>query len=595
MSSQTLACPQCHTSLRSNRPLNETQLVRCPQCGNHFHAGVSSTAPTLLEAPAAPEPMPAPTPRPVMSAPLVLFGVALLASIVIIGGGIAAAIYFTRPRGDDLARIEAERKALAEEREKLNADGNKLDFADFMKKGEAAMAKKDFAAAAKAYGAALALFPNDADAKKGLTDAKIAAAVDGKLNEDKEKRKADYAGFMEKGKKALAAKEWSDAVRAFESAIQVMPGDEDANKGLSEARSSLAALQDDKAKSADYQARMDAGREAVKNGRYPDAVREYLAALRLVPGDDAATKALQEAEKKIGDVQDAAKRKADFDHLLDRAKAALRDKRYDDAIDSSQAALLLMPNDKDATNQLADARKARTDARTEYVRLVDKATGAFRSGQFEQAKSLFTDANRLFPDEASAKNGLRDAQKALDDQAAFVRAVKLAEAAYAANNYNQALGYYNDALVYRPDDVETLERIRKLRKHLERDVGDAVEFDRQMAIGKIAFDRKEYEKAAAAFRKAVDLSPGNVLAIDSLHRANYEVDMAAGRAASNAKRYRDAVRAYEDALQEIPGDPAATNALEQAKINAKIADGIVRPTTPTKTPPATTPRNPGKP
>jgi tetratricopeptide (TPR) repeat protein len=589
MSITTLACPQCHTSLRCSQPLTGQQMVRCPQCGNQFHAGDSPTAPALLD---APEPMPAPAPMPVASQTLVLFGIALLASIFIIGGGIAAVLYFSRTGGDDLARLEAERKALAEEREKLD---RKVEFADFMRKGDSAMAKKNFDAARQAYGAALALLPDDPDARKALVEAKIAAEVDGKLNEDKEKRKADYARFMDQGKKALAAKGWTDAVRAYESAIQVMPGDEAANKGLSEARTALAALQDDKAKSADYQARMDAGREALKNARYPDAVREYLAALRLAPDDAAASKGLQEAEKKIGDGQDAAKQKADFERLLDRAKASLRDKRFDDAIDSSQAALRLMPNDNDAAAVLADARKARTDARTDYTRLIDKAAVALRSGQYEQAKTLFTEANRLLPDDASAKNGLRDAQKALDDQASFVRAVDLARTAYGTQNYNLALGYYNDALVIRPNDVDIARQIRELRRLLEQDVGDKVEFDRQMAIGKIAFDRKDYDKAAAAFRKAVDLSPGNILAIDSLHRANYAVDMIAGRDATNAKRYRDAVRFYEDALQEVPGDPAATNALEQAKIMAKIGDGIIRPTLPAKTTPAPPPKTTPKP
>jgi tetratricopeptide (TPR) repeat protein len=454
------------------------------------------------------------------------------------------------------------------------------------------MAKKSYDAASKAYGAALALFPDDADAKAGLIAANTAATVDGKLIEDADKRKADYARFMDLGKKALAAKEWTDAVRAYESAIQVMPGDEAANKGLGEARTALAAVLDDKAKAAEYQARMDAGREALKTARYPDAAREYLAALRLVPDDAAATKGLQEAERKIADNQDLAKRKADFERLLERAKTSLRNKHFDDAIDSSQAALRLMPNDNDAAAVLAAARQGRTDNKAEYVKLVDKGAVALRSGQYEQAKSIFTEAHRLLPDDASAKNGLRDAQKALDDQAAFIRAVELANSAYTAQNYNQALGYYNDALLYRPNDAEVLLQLRKLRKLLEKDVADTVEFDRQMAIGKIAFDRKEFEKAATAFRKAVDLSPGNVLAIDSLHRANYAVDMVAGRDASNAKRYRDAVRFYEDALQENPGDPAATNALEQAKIMVRVVEGAIRPTTPKSVPPKTTPAKP---
>jgi hypothetical protein len=148
MSNQTLACPQCRTSLRSNRPLTGQQMVRCPQCGNHFQAATSPTAPTVLEMPPTAPPLPAVTPG--SSQTLILFGIALLASIFILGSGIAAILYIGRTSGDDLARLEAERKALADEREKLNADHRKLDFADLMRKGDAAMAKTSYDAASTA-------------------------------------------------------------------------------------------------------------------------------------------------------------------------------------------------------------------------------------------------------------------------------------------------------------------------------------------------------------------------------------------------------------------------------------------------------------
>src|SRR4051812_15282890 len=46
MATQTVACPQCKTALRTSRPLSAQEMVRCPQCGNHF-AGASSLAPSV--------------------------------------------------------------------------------------------------------------------------------------------------------------------------------------------------------------------------------------------------------------------------------------------------------------------------------------------------------------------------------------------------------------------------------------------------------------------------------------------------------------------------------------------------------------------
>ena len=38
MSSQVVACPQCHAALRANRPLPDGRCVRCPHCGTFFSA-----------------------------------------------------------------------------------------------------------------------------------------------------------------------------------------------------------------------------------------------------------------------------------------------------------------------------------------------------------------------------------------------------------------------------------------------------------------------------------------------------------------------------------------------------------------------------
>jgi tetratricopeptide (TPR) repeat protein len=421
-----------------------------------------------------------------------------------------------------------------------------------------------------------------------LTSAHTALLVEGKTGEERAKRRADYAKLMDQGKKAVADKDWAAAVAAYEKAVQVMPGDDDANKGLTDARAALTTLQGDKARQDDYKARLDAGRADLKAQRYADAVGEFRAALRLVPDDPDAAKGLQDAEKKLDDLKDRDKRKAEVDRLVDRARSAYRDKHFDDAIDLSQAALKLNQGDPEAAGILASARQAKTDARKEYTSLIDKGAFALRSGQFEQAKGFFNDALRLFPDDVSAKNGLRDVQKALDDQANFARYMTLAAAASDSSNYAEAVRLYTLATGINPNDVEALRELRRLRKLLEKDAGDAIEFDRQMAVGRAALERRDFVTAAAAFKKAVKLSPADLTAIELLHQANYQVAMAAGKNAAAARQFRDAVSFFERALEEVPGDRAATNELERARLLVRAAETGGRATTPA--PPKTTPK-----
>jgi tetratricopeptide (TPR) repeat protein len=531
--------------------------------------------------------------RPAEMSPLALLAVAVFTTVFLLGSGIGALIYVTHSSSQaaardaaaaaaEVERLKTERKELEEKLEKLNAEKLETEFKDMMKQGEQALAKRNYEEAEKAYEKALKLIPTDPDALKGLIVARTSAALS---NEHMEERKAQYAKFMDQGKKAVADKAWSDAVTAFESAIQVLPGDGDANKALSDARAALAVVQNDKAKMADYQTRMDAGKAAMTAQRYVDAVREYLVALRLAPEDAAATKGLKDAEAKLDDNKDLEKRKADYSLAMIRGKASYKARSFDDAIDSYQTALKLMPADAEATACLTTARQGKKDARDECLRLIDKGTAAMQVGRYDEAVRLFTDATKQCPDDNVAKNDLITAQKALDtannSQASYQRFMTQAAAANDALNYAESLRLYNQALLLQPNDVDALREIARLNKHLERDVVKKAEFDRHMQIGRFAFDKHQYADAVRAFNKAVLIFPEDLVVIKALHDANYAQAMVDGQAALNARLYKEAIRAYEAALLENPGDPAATNALEKAKLLARTTEGRGNPFKPT--------------
>jgi tetratricopeptide (TPR) repeat protein len=148
---------------------------------------------------------------------------------------------------------------------------NKEAYGRLMQQARTAFAAKNYNDAAKAAQAALALFPNDADATRLLADIKKAmqppaipplyakqmdaGAADEKQgrydlalkaysaalqivpNDDKAKRKVDFCQAMVDGNKALAAKKYPDAVNAFETALKLFPNDANAKQGLTRAKS----------------------------------------------------------------------------------------------------------------------------------------------------------------------------------------------------------------------------------------------------------------------------------------------------------------------------------------------------------------------
>ena len=487
------ATPALPTSSEPCQPSGE-DLPATPAPASTFDFGIGIKRCTTGKGLPA-TPAPASTPPRLFPPKLGTRAIALIASVLVLGGCIAAFLYFSRPANapvDDPAKVQAQRLS---------------DFNDLMKRGDDAVAKKNYDEACAAYGTALKLFPDNADALQGLVSARMFAETE-KANA---KRRADYEQYMAQGDKALADKEWDAAVRAFEDAGKVMLGDERASRGLADARRSMAAQRNAATQKDNYVARMDAGRKAMDDQRYADAVRELLAALRLVPGDDDATKLLADADKKLGASFEGQVRQAECDRLVGRARTALKEKRFNDAIDSTQTALRLCPGDKDATAVLENARQASSEGRTEYTRLIAQGTAALRGRQWDDAVARFSDAKALFPDESDAKEGLRLAQNARDNAAAFAKAMAQAADALNSQNYANAVDNYTEAVRLFPDNAEALLQLQKVR--------NLIEFDRQMKIGRLAYSLNDPATAVAAFTKAVALNPNEPNAVNSLKLA----------------------------------------------------------------------------
>jgi predicted Zn finger-like uncharacterized protein len=566
MSSHAVACPQCHAAFRADRPPAAGQSVRCPHCDTFFSATAA----------------PAEQPRHGPHA-LVLLGVAGTVALLLAGGALGLVLLLGRDRGpaprDDeqerlALRLAEEKKQLAEERAKLDEDKRRLELAGLRKRGDEALAKQQYEDAAKAYGDALKLFPADADALKGLVAARAALAAASSSQEDAAKKRADVARLVKEGKEAMEAKQFALAVRLFDSARQLAPADSEIIKALTDAQAAADADKEQKQKLAEYQTHMDAGRAALATQRYPDAIREFQEAQRLIPSDVQAVLSLRLAEQRMNALQAAAQdqqqRFAAFAALMERSGNALRARRYEDAVQAANEAVKLFPNDPRAKQAQADARKALRAARARYNQLLTDADAALQARRLDEAVRLYQQAAELFPEDEGARRGLREARAAgdmlRDAGTAYNRLMATGAAALQGRRYPDAVLAYSEALRLVPNDPLAAQGLRDAQAGAERLGRRRQALDRQLQTGAAALRQKQYADAIRAFKAALDLDPDNPAALDGLRQARYADAMTEGWRALNARRRQDAIRFFEDALKEKPGDPQATTALQQAKV-----------------------------
>jgi epidermal growth factor receptor substrate 15 len=451
-----------------------------------------------------------------------------------------------------------------------------FEFQRLMRAGAAALAERSYDKAVTAYSAALALSPTSVDAAKGLAEARKGRDTSAAEQQDTQKKQAEVGRLMKQAKEALAAKMYAEAVRALERALLMAPGDEAVVKALAEAKELLAADQGEKKKLADYDAYIAAGQAALKAERGADALREFTAALRLLPGDAVALSGIREAEKLLGSVQDSDKRRSEYTALMAQGAAALKDKRYDDAIAAFTQAEKLYPKDADALQGLSDAQKAAAaDTQGQYTQLMLLGAAAMRAQSYPAAVQAYTNALTLVPNDQAALQQLALAQKALAAvavaQTAYAQSMQAGQAALQLKNYVAARTAFATALTVVPNDPAALAGLA------------AANYALHMIEGNLALDAKKYGDAVVAFQAALLDAPSDPAAIAALKQAkalagqaavdaSYNMNMQNAQALLQKKKYADAIKAYEAALLDKPGDTAAMTALKQTQ--AQMDQGV---------------------
>jgi len=443
------------------------------------------------------------------------------------------------------------------------------EFQRLMTAGATALADRSYDKAVTAYSDALALYPTNIEAAKGLAEARKGRDTSTAEQQDGQKKRAEVARLMNQAKEALTAKMYAEAVRALERAYLMAPSDEAVVKALADAKELLATDQGEKKKLADYDAYIAAGQAALKAERGADALREFNAALRLLPGDSVALTGIREAEKLLSAVQDTDKRRSEYMALMAQGADALKNKRYNEALAAFTQAEKLYPKDADALQGLSDVQKAvAADAQGQYAQLMLLGAAALRAQRYPDAVQAYTNALTLVPSDPAASQQLALAQKALAAavvaQTAYAQYMQAGQAALQLKGYIDARTAFANALTIIPNDPAALAGLATANYALH------------MIEGNAALEAKKYVLAVKEFEAALIDAPGDLTAAAALKQAkamatqaavdaDYALRMQAGQAFLQKKKYADAMVEFEAALQDKPGDPAAAAALKQAR------------------------------
>ncbi|MBS1583916.1 MAG: hypothetical protein JST66_17090, partial [Bacteroidetes bacterium] len=354
--------------------------------------------------------------------------------------------------------------------------------------------------------------------------------------EDKKKREAgadaEYAKLMTQGESAMTAADYKKAVESFTGALAIRSGDAKATARLSDAKMKLDELEGDKKKNEQYAALLKEADNLFGKKDYAGAKAKYEAASDVKEEEAYPKQKMKECQAFIDDLARKAEEEkkakelaAKYQAAITAADAAFKGEKYDDAKAKYTEAAGLKPEEKYPKDQLAAidkkleelAKKAEEDKKAKeldakYKAAIAAADAAFTANNFDQAKAKYTDASGIKPEEKYPKDQLAAIDK------------KLAELAQKAEEEKKA-------------------------KELEEQYKAAI------ASADAAFKGEKYDDAKAKYTEALGLKPAEKYPKDQLAAIDKKLEELAKKAEEDKKakeldgKYQAAIAAADKAFQ----------------------------------------------
>ncbi len=561
-----------------------------------------------------------------------------------------------------IRNLQKKKKDVSEEDKA--AEEAEAAFAKLVKEGDAAMSKENYDEAVEKYRAALDMKPDDQNVKAKLGDAEtqrnrlreeqaknkayddaIAAADDAFKNEDYElavtkyqealkvkpaeayptaqietaqfimkdlaeqsAKQREYDENMRAGNRAADAEKYEEAVAAFERAMEIMPGEREAEQRRDAVADLLAKQKAEAEAAAAYADAVKKADDLYDKEKYEEAKTQYAAALDVKPGDAHAEERKASCDTKLAEIAEAAAKQEAFDKEMAEGRQAMEANDYALAADKFGDALAILPNDADAEAErdkaqgLLDAELAEKKKKEDFDRLMVNADKAFDKESYEEATDLYTQARDLMPEDArpiDRINEIKGILAALEAeeaaQQAYASAMNAAREALKTDDFDTAIAKYDEALLAKENDaVAVVEKAnaQAAKEDYEARMAEEAAYNDKIAAADKKRDADELEAAAASYREAADMKPDESYPKDEIAKiekiladraaqkeeeerlaalqADFDAAMAAGEKAFDAEDYTGAVDKFSEAAGILPENERAPE--RKAAAEAKLAE-----------------------
>jgi tetratricopeptide (TPR) repeat protein len=441
------------------------------------------------------------------------------------------------------------------------------DFDQIIKEADTFYQRGEYQMALVKYVEGHGLFPDKAypnDRIAELQDLVKALAINGKQKTELEQK---YKSAIAKANGFFDQKSYNEARPLYEEALQYKPGDVFANGRINEINQLLASLEVQN-KFKELVSNADSN---YKSKKYDQAISLYNQAKQLIPDDQYPQSQIDLINQEKQQLSKLDQLEKDFNQAMQLANDLTRQKDYPQALSMYKKAIGLKPESKLVRDKITETEQAMIALENDkkYLQAIQLADKSLSNNDLQNAKIQYQEALTIKQEEYP-KAKLAEIAATEAKEIEFKNLVSKAEKAFLANNFDEALAAFTDALKLKPGDLSVKKRIEDIQNLKNKELSEK-EYAGLIAQADQNFNTNQFGEAIAAYNKALLIKKSDVYPKDQLRKIeSYQSYIKKADNYFLAKDYSGSIEQLNIALETKPNDSYATTKI--AEISKIISD-----------------------
>jgi tetratricopeptide (TPR) repeat protein len=346
-----------------------------------------------------------------------------------------------------------------------------------------------------------------------------------KLLADKVKQDAlnQYNQVAAQAEQQITLKNFDKAKNLYAQAQTIMPDNPYPKQRINEINSMITAEAKNHQEQQYNQLIADADK-LLGQQQFDQARAKYTQAQQMDPSKPYPGQKLNEINSLIA--SQAKKAVEDkYNALAAQAEQQILQKNFELAKNTYSQAALVMPENqypKKRINEINSmiTEQARNAQEADYNKLITQADGLLNQKQFDQAKNIYAQAQKLMPEKTYPQQKINEINQTVSDvakqkvQDQYDNLIKTADQQLAQKNYNAAVASYQSAQKVFPEQAYPQQKINEINSLLadiakqEKDKLDKkAGYDKTLALADKYFNDKNYILARSEYNNALKIFP----------------------------------------------------------------------------------------